>query len=182
MSAADLCAGIPVHVPGAVDLPTFALPDPGDAPPFPNVGGDMSPAIANAFWFDHACFFGGEAMVQPWLDQLPGINFKKLIVATADDMVEETFDTVNLFALSSPGQDATPMLPSFPQITLAAGGARPEEFHLSVSTATLAGRNVTVFTDANDDHVIYAFVSGDTLYGLRDATEDLAATVFGAFP
>jgi hypothetical protein len=174
------CAGIPTHVPGD-PFPAFS-PDPALAPVFPDFGGDIAPAIEFARWLDTACFMGNEAAVQAWVAHLPAVNFNTLTVATFRHMPDDgTFTLITIYALRSPGQDAGPLLPSFLDLVGGMGGSLPGQFPPSQSNVSIAGRNVTIWNNTTLDKLTYAFVSGDTVYALDPATDELAARVFPLF-
>jgi hypothetical protein len=176
-SVSDKCTGIPTLDPGNVDsIPKFS-PDPSLAPTFPNIGGGPSPAITFARWLDSVCVFGGEAVVQQHVADLPNVEFETLMVGySLDSLDTPNFDSIQLLALRTPGHDANELMGLFVPLILAGAGTGPE------TTANLGGKNVTLWTNADTGKVTYAYLSGDTIFGLSDETDDIAATVFEALP
>jgi hypothetical protein len=179
----DRCTGIPTLEPGNVDsIPKFS-PDPALAPSFPNIGGGPSPAITFGRWLDSVCVFGGEAVVQQYVARLPNVDFETLMVGNSLDSLDTpNFDSVQLFAVRTPGHDANDLMGLFVQLILAVAGSEPDEVTVTPSPAKLGGKNVTLWTDVDNGKVYYAYVTGDTIYGLYNRTEELATTVFAALP
>ena len=180
--ASEKCTGIPTMEPGNVDsIPKFS-PDPALAPVFPNVFGGMAPGITFGRWMDAACVFGGETVVQDYVARLPNVDFETLMWANAFDTSETSFDSIQLAALRTPGHDADELSGLFLPLVFGAVGSEPDEFVYTQSSAIVGGKNVTLWTDTNNGEVTYAYVSGDTIYGLTKATRDVAETVFAEFP
>jgi hypothetical protein len=182
--ASEKCTGIPTANPDNLgSIPKFS-PDPADAPTFPNIGEELTPAISYARWLDSACVFGGEELVEQYVARLPNVNFETLMVATSNDMLgqDQNFASINLVALRSPGRDASELNAMFWPLALGSTGTGLNEVNYSQSTVSLGGKTVTVWTDPTSDEVTYSYVAGDTAYGLYHATEELAATVFAALP
>jgi hypothetical protein len=179
----DKCTGIPTLDPGNLDsIPKFS-PDPALAPTFPNIGGGPSPAITFVRWLDSVCVFGGEAVVQQYVVRLPNVDFETLMVGYSLDTLDTpNFDSIMLLAARTPGHDANELMGLFVQLMLAVAGTEPDEITVTQSTANIGGKNVTVWTNTATGKVTYAYVAGDTIYGLSDETEELAATVFEALP
>jgi hypothetical protein len=162
-------------------IPSFS-PDPALAPTFPDLGGEPAPAIDFARWLDTACFFGSADTVQQWVARLPNVDFSRLMVASAMDSLNDgSFTTLFEYAMRTPGHDATPLLPLFTDLVGGMGGSLPDQYPPAQSNVSIAGRTVSIW-DNPQSGPVYAFVSGDTVYGLGHATPELAEQVFPAFP
>lgn len=159
-------------------VPSFGL-DVELAPRFPQeIDGVPVTDLTTVRWIDYLCTLGGgQAAVDLYVANMPpSLNSTTFTHGYADAVVEG--DEVDLAAYRTPGQDANVMIQSFAQLAHALFGT---DLQVTVSTATIGGKNVSVLTDENGG-VGYAYASGDTLFIVSSVTDSQAAKIFAAFP
>jgi hypothetical protein len=173
----DLCAG----------MPTFSITNP--EPSFPNDpqlethfpasidGSDASNVTSLSFLGMMCGLPGGAGGIAAMTGQIgAGIDWTTVTFGSADYTVDG--DDITLSAFRTPGSDSNAIVQSLGQLAAFSGAGITG----SVSTSSIGGKNVFVFTDSTDGSKSYAYPSGDTLIYTDTVTDDEAQKIFSALP
>ena len=107
------------------------------------------------------------------LGGLTGTTTFAMAMALPDPTSNTSCDT-SVFALQVQNGDPNSLLSAFVQDATNEGSTS--------SSASVGGKSVTKVTDPSDGTSFYAYVSGDTIYGVQADTDDDAATALGSLP
>ena len=165
-------------------VPTFSLD--GSEPSFPTddalnahfpaqIDGQPVTDVESMQWIYLLCMFGGQETLNAAVSDAGGLNLAAMSFGSAKATVDG--EEVDLNAFRAPGGDANSLVQSL--ALLAAQSGSDAGVTGSMTTATIGGKNVYVFTDS-DGSKSYGYASGDTLIFFEDVTDSQAAKIAAA--
>jgi hypothetical protein len=142
-------------------------------------GGPISD-LASARWLETLCIMGGPASVTSIGQKLPsGLDVNDMRVASAVALVDGR--AVTLVAFRLPGHQGTELVPA---VGVLSGGVAPESprFSGNLTSATVASKTVSVWSDPATGAESYLYPTGDTLFVVGPVDSSQADKVFTALP